>query len=319
MTLNTFHLAGHGAANVTLGIPRLREIIMTAAKKPATPTMKLLLRDTTKDEHIDPFIKQVSKVSLSQVVHRVQVTEQLSSRIDEVRQRKYTVLIEFYPKEEYKEEYEILPQQIHEALVFSFAYTLTKEIVLEIKRTQKARDEAQNVGRGKQMNIRGDLGESAGDDGDEGSGSGPTNRRRGRDDELDDDDKDAYQLKRMAQARQHEYEEDEREEGVIEDYEDYLERNNDVADEDEDEDGDGATGKDPRQKAQEDAQSDALLDTFKKLCKFATSFSFDSANGKSAQFDLEVSRSFSTSIPLAHLPIDIMIVHIGGQAQADGS
>lgn len=26
MTLNTFHLAGHGGANVTLGIPRLKEI-----------------------------------------------------------------------------------------------------------------------------------------------------------------------------------------------------------------------------------------------------------------------------------------------------
>ena len=32
MTLNTFHLAGHGGANVTLGIPRLRGIIMMAAK-----------------------------------------------------------------------------------------------------------------------------------------------------------------------------------------------------------------------------------------------------------------------------------------------
>ncbi|KAH8742150.1 DNA-directed RNA polymerase I [Cryptosporidium ryanae] len=29
MTLNTFHLAGHGAANVTLGIPRLRELLQT--------------------------------------------------------------------------------------------------------------------------------------------------------------------------------------------------------------------------------------------------------------------------------------------------
>ena len=29
MTLNTFHLAGHGGANVTLGIPRLRELLMT--------------------------------------------------------------------------------------------------------------------------------------------------------------------------------------------------------------------------------------------------------------------------------------------------
>ena len=29
MTLNTFHLAGHGAENMTLGIPRLKEILMT--------------------------------------------------------------------------------------------------------------------------------------------------------------------------------------------------------------------------------------------------------------------------------------------------
>lgn len=28
MTLNTFHLAGHGGANVTLGIPRLREVFI---------------------------------------------------------------------------------------------------------------------------------------------------------------------------------------------------------------------------------------------------------------------------------------------------
>jgi len=29
MTLNTFHLAGHGGTNVTLGVPRLREILVT--------------------------------------------------------------------------------------------------------------------------------------------------------------------------------------------------------------------------------------------------------------------------------------------------
>ncbi len=41
MTLNTFHLAGHGGANVTLGIPRLREIVMTASKNIATPIMEI--------------------------------------------------------------------------------------------------------------------------------------------------------------------------------------------------------------------------------------------------------------------------------------
>ena len=44
MTLNTFHLAGHGAVNVTLGIPRLREILMTASADLKTPTMELPLR-----------------------------------------------------------------------------------------------------------------------------------------------------------------------------------------------------------------------------------------------------------------------------------
>jgi hypothetical protein len=33
MTLNTFHFAGRSDMNVTLGIPRLREILMTASQK----------------------------------------------------------------------------------------------------------------------------------------------------------------------------------------------------------------------------------------------------------------------------------------------
>jgi DNA-directed RNA polymerase I subunit RPA1 len=43
MTLNTFHLAGHGAGNVTLGIPRLRELLMTASRNISTPSMTLPL------------------------------------------------------------------------------------------------------------------------------------------------------------------------------------------------------------------------------------------------------------------------------------
>ena len=33
MTLNTFHFAGRGEANVTLGIPRLRELLMVRAEE----------------------------------------------------------------------------------------------------------------------------------------------------------------------------------------------------------------------------------------------------------------------------------------------
>jgi len=42
--LNTFHLAGRGEMNVTLGIPRLQEIVMAAARHIKTPFMTCPLR-----------------------------------------------------------------------------------------------------------------------------------------------------------------------------------------------------------------------------------------------------------------------------------
>ena len=43
MTLNTFHYAGVSAKNVTLGVPRLKEII-NVSKKPKTPSLTVFLR-----------------------------------------------------------------------------------------------------------------------------------------------------------------------------------------------------------------------------------------------------------------------------------
>ena len=50
MTLNTFHLAGHGGANVTLGIPRLREILMTSEKNIKTPVMTISILSKKKED-----------------------------------------------------------------------------------------------------------------------------------------------------------------------------------------------------------------------------------------------------------------------------
>jgi len=43
MTLNTFHHAGVSAKNVTLGVPRLKEII-NVSKKPKTPSLIVFLK-----------------------------------------------------------------------------------------------------------------------------------------------------------------------------------------------------------------------------------------------------------------------------------
>ncbi|CAM9890621.1 unnamed protein product, partial [Laminaria digitata] len=69
MTLNTFHLAGHGGANVTLGIPRLREIIMTAAKNLKTPSMVVPLRNGASREAANSLALRLSRLSLSLLLH----------------------------------------------------------------------------------------------------------------------------------------------------------------------------------------------------------------------------------------------------------
>merc|ERR1719359_2291812 len=43
MTLNTFHFAGVGSKNVTLGVPRLKEIL-NVAKKVKTPSLTVKLK-----------------------------------------------------------------------------------------------------------------------------------------------------------------------------------------------------------------------------------------------------------------------------------
>ena len=50
MTLNTFHLAGHGGVNLTLGIPRLRQLLMTSSDKIKTPIMQLKFKMPTSRE-----------------------------------------------------------------------------------------------------------------------------------------------------------------------------------------------------------------------------------------------------------------------------
>ena len=42
MTLNTFHYAGVSAKNVTLGVPRLKELI-NVSKRPKTPSLTVFL------------------------------------------------------------------------------------------------------------------------------------------------------------------------------------------------------------------------------------------------------------------------------------
>jgi len=89
---------GHGAANVTLGIPRLREIVMTASTKPKTPSMRIAVRPGHSAEEVKRFCKKASRLTLSQVVESVAVTERLIAEQGR-RNKVFTIKINFFPEE----------------------------------------------------------------------------------------------------------------------------------------------------------------------------------------------------------------------------
>lgn len=75
MTLNTFHLAGHGGVNLTLGIPRLRELLMTSSDKIKTPIMELSFKEPTSKEVALNLARKMNRVKLSQLIKAIDVEE----------------------------------------------------------------------------------------------------------------------------------------------------------------------------------------------------------------------------------------------------
>ncbi|CAG8448743.1 13571_t:CDS:10 [Ambispora leptoticha] len=167
MTLNTFHFAGFGAKNVTLGIPRLREIIMTASAEIKTPMMTLPLLPHLTDELADKFARTISRLTLAEVVDNVTITEKLENKSPRIFNKTYTIKLNFFPQEEYMEEYGILPALIQEVIEERFLNILEASIkrLLKGKSSEKSSEidykealedfaiPSQNIDNYKQTNV----------------------------------------------------------------------------------------------------------------------------------------------------------------------
>jgi len=136
MTLNTFHLAGHSAKNVTLGIPRLREIIMTASANIMTPTMNIKPISELSLHEGKKFAKSISKLSLAHVIDQLSVTERTGSAGSE-HEKFYDIRIDLYDPSEYQHEYEITVDDVLETLEARFLPLLDKLIRNELKKKAK--------------------------------------------------------------------------------------------------------------------------------------------------------------------------------------
>ncbi|CAG8558273.1 11893_t:CDS:10 [Diversispora eburnea] len=150
MTLNTFHFAGFGAKNVTLGIPRLREIIMTASRNIKTPMMTLPLLNNITDKESNEFCQKTSKLTLAEIIDQMEVTEIISNKrdynnVDDSgyngdnggRNKIYKIHMIFYTQEEYKKEFNIKPWQIERTIKIQFLFYLENEITKQFKGSSK--------------------------------------------------------------------------------------------------------------------------------------------------------------------------------------
>ena len=148
MTLNTFHLAGYGGTNVTLGIPRLKEILVVATRTPATPRMRIPLLTDNFDE-AKAFVAQFNKVTLREVTSAYTVAEDFFTESEHRRDRQITV--ELYLKHDKLDELHLATQFIACRIRADFSRALKRRIAAVFKSTgakiQEVQDDAISKGK----------------------------------------------------------------------------------------------------------------------------------------------------------------------------
>nr|XP_034196000.1 DNA-directed RNA polymerase I subunit RPA1 [Osmia lignaria] len=137
MTLNTFHFAGRGEMNVTLGIPRLREILMMASKSIKTPSMEIPFKNDLKNltKSSNRLKLKLTKCILSDVLDNISITR----RMEQFPNRRLvcTMTINYLPHKSYKGEFSVQPQDILKKTEEIFFEEMFKEMFKEIKKVVK--------------------------------------------------------------------------------------------------------------------------------------------------------------------------------------
>jgi DNA-directed RNA polymerase I subunit RPA1 len=308
MTLNTFHFAGkpslsmwflyvargliwacagHGAANVTLGIPRLREIVMTASAAIRTPTMKLPVIETVAEPRLNRFVKESSRLTLSEVVEDVVVEERLIPGTEDsagTRLKLYTATLNFFPREEYEEEYSMTPEHILLSIQRAFVPLVDREILKEQKQIAKAvKTQSADIGRAQNV-AEGQAGEGGEDE----EGADDSRPAAGGGDESEADG-DADDAKRASRTKQHtSYESDDEEGGGAADDEAAFEAAFASDDEGDKDDAEPL----PKTAIEEARLRMSTIETkIAESSRYVTHVEFDKKGGRWCKFKLEVTWS----------------------------
>ena len=181
MTLNTFHLAGAGA-NVTLGIPRLTELIRSASRQIKTPTMSVPLKESVSNKEATRLARDFKKLTVMDLIsgdRGVSVTERLERDHGGGWLRAYYITLRFFPAERIKEAFGLQLAEIARVVGKNFVPKLSMEMKKELRRSAVEGDDCVGtVAGGAATELAGKKGED--DD------AGPITET----DELNEDDED---------------------------------------------------------------------------------------------------------------------------------
>ncbi|KAI9055982.1 hypothetical protein LZ554_000916 [Drepanopeziza brunnea f. sp. 'monogermtubi'] len=289
MTLNTFHLAGHSTKNVTLGIPRLREIVMTASNHISTPSMTLRLNSELSHDEGEIFAKGISELSLAAVVDEATVKERIGRGVAYSQAKIFDIHIKLFPSKEYTETYAISIADVLSALEKKFAVRLQKfsRKALGRKRDIKATLAALNIGkpvRSIEMARPDAEGKDNEDESDDERDETTKDEQRGNRSQAvsyaandGDDDKVQAQMRKEAEAEEESDDDTENEqEGGVED-----DTDNELEDQVTDDKGKNK----PIETESEDA--DERQARIMKKCTDITNFRFDEEKGEWCDLTLE--------------------------------
>lgn len=188
MTLNTFHFAGRGDMNVTLGIPRLREILMTASANLKTPNMDIPFRDdlSNLNKKAERLRQKLNKVTVADVLEKIDVACEIVTTPN--RQLKTTMRFAFLPHSQYKMQYTVKPQHIIRHMNNKFFSEMFAVIRRHTKNTTGvvfSADTGKKRGRGEHLKD---------DDDDEQPEKTPNVELESSDDEAPNDDDDQTEV-----------------------------------------------------------------------------------------------------------------------------
>ncbi|XP_047991177.1 DNA-directed RNA polymerase I subunit RPA1 [Leguminivora glycinivorella] len=285
MTLNTFHFAGRGDMNVTLGIPRLREILMTASLKLKTPNMDIPFKDLPDlNKKAERLRQKLNRVTVADVLEKIDVDCEIVTEPN--RQLKTTLKFWFLPKAQYKTQYAVKPKQI----INHMARKFFAEMFVAVRKQARTSSgvvwsaEKKKRPRRRDEDDEEDVGEEApaekepAADPDDSSDDEPTN-----------DDDDATQVKkRNKRAEEQEYEDPESEDEEKSDDEDM---NDDQAG-----DNDNAD-KDNGEAADVSAADKTTMHEVVSKIDSATNYSFDTKNHQWCEL--------TVLFPIAFLKVDL--------------